>query len=60
MEPTEIVRVLSDSLTDEGVRQWLSAPSMYLDSAVPAELLQAGQHDRVLEAARALIQGAYI
>ena len=31
LEPTDIVRVLRDSLSDEGICQWLHAPSTYLD-----------------------------
>jgi hypothetical protein len=60
MEPTDLVRVLRDSLTEEGVRQWLSAPSPYLGGAKPAELLLTGEHDRVLEAARAFVEGTYL
>jgi uncharacterized protein (DUF2384 family) len=60
MEPTDIVRALRDSLTDEGVRQWLQAPSTWLDGARPADLLLAGQHDQVLEAVRAFVEGTYL
>ena len=60
MKPTDIVTVLRDSLTDEGIKQWLQAPNAYLSGSRPADLLLAGQHDRVLEAARALIEGIYL
>ncbi len=60
MESTDIVRVLRDSLTDEGVRQWLQTSNTLLDGALPADLLVAGHHDRVLEAACAFVEGTYL
>ena len=60
IEVTDIVRVLGDSLSDEGVRQWLQAPSTYLDGSSPADALLAGQDLRVAEAARAFVEGPYL
>ena len=59
LEPTDIMRVMRDSLSDEGVREWLHTVSTYLGTS-PSEALAAGQYLRVLEAARAFVEGTYL
>jgi hypothetical protein len=56
----EAVRLLADSLTPWAVAQWFEKENRYLDGRRPADLLTAGQHDRVLEAARAFVEGTYL
>jgi hypothetical protein len=63
MEKAEAVQatvlLLLDSLSPGGVADWLAAENRYL-GACPIDLIAAGQHDRVLEAARAFIEGTYL
>jgi hypothetical protein len=55
----ETVKLLLDSLSPGGVADWFAAENRYL-GACPIDLLAAGEHDRVLEAARAFIEGTYL
>ncbi len=56
----EVVRVLSDSLTDRGVGQWLRARNRLLDGQRPLEVLHEGQQQAVLAAARSFVDGSYV
>jgi hypothetical protein len=42
------------------VAQWFEDQNRYLDGRRPVDLLIAGQHERVLGAARAFIEGTYL
>jgi len=56
----DIVRVLSDSLTDRGVGQWLRARNRVLNGARPLDALRDGAQDEVLQAAQTFVDGAYV
>ena len=56
----ETVRILSDSLTQRGVGQWLHAPNRLLDGRLPLDVLRDGDQPAVLAAAQAFIDGAYV
>ena len=56
----ETVNLLLDSLSPGGVADWFAAKNRYLGGERPIDLLSANQHDRVLEAARAFIEGTYL
>jgi transcriptional regulator with XRE-family HTH domain len=55
-----VVRVLEDTLTAKGIRQWLRARNRYLDGQRPLDLLREGRFDRVYEAANAFREGYYL
>lgn len=54
------MHVLLDSLTGEGVRQWLQAPNAYIADARPTNPLLHGQDALVLEAVRPFVEGSYL
>jgi hypothetical protein len=56
----EIVSVLSDLLTQKGVKQWFHAGSQLLDGQSPVEVLKTGRVDDTLAAARSFIDGSYV
>ena len=56
----EVVDVLSDSLTQRGVAQWLQAENRLLDGERPLDVLAKCETDRVLAAANSFVSGAYI
>lgn len=56
----EVVQVLSDSLTDRGVGQWLRARNRVLAGRRPLDVLRDGGHDQVLAAAHSFVDGAYV
>jgi hypothetical protein len=56
----EVVRTLADSLTARGVGQWLHAGNRLLDGRRPLEVLQEGDQEAVLAAARSFVDGAYV
>ena len=56
----EVIRLLSDSLSPRVVAQWFGNDNRYLHGSRPVDLLNAGQHELVIEAARALIEGTYL
>lgn len=59
-EPSpRLQHLLSDSLTQRGIEQWLRAPNRLLDGQRPLDLLERGEDAAVEEAARAFIDGAY-
>lgn len=55
----ETLELLATSLTAEGIAAWMKANNRYL-GARPVDLLTSNQHERVLEAARAFIEGTYL
>ena len=52
--------LLSDSLTERGVAQWLRAKNPLLDAARPIDLLEAGEFEKVREAAESFVDGSYV
>lgn len=56
----ETVKLLSTSLSPGAVADWFEAKNRYLGGERPIDLLTVNQHDRVLEAARAFIEGTYL
>ena len=56
----ETVRLLADSLSPWAMTKWFEVESRYLEGRCSVDLLIAGQHDRELEAARAVIKGTYL
>jgi len=56
----EVVRALADSLTPRGVGQWLHAANRLLDGRRPLDVLREGDRDKVLQAARSFVDGAYV
>ncbi len=56
----ETVSLLADSLSPWAVAQRFENKKHNLDGRRPVDRLVAGQHDGVLEAARAFIQGTYL
>ena len=56
----EVVRTLADSLTARGVGQWLHAGNRLLQGRRPLEVLQEGDQQAVLAAARSFVDGAYV
>jgi Protein of unknown function (DUF2384) len=59
-ELRDLVALLSDSLTERGVGQWLHARNRTLDGERPLEVLGQGDFARVERAARAFIEGSYV
>jgi len=55
-----IVRVLEDSLTAKGIRQWLRSRNRYLRGQRPIDLLREEEFDRVYEAAQAFREGYHL
>jgi transcriptional regulator with XRE-family HTH domain len=56
----EIVLILSETLTDRGVGQWLRARNRLLNGRRPIDVLAGGNVKAVRDAARAYIEGAYV
>lgn len=56
----DVVVLLDDSLTPRGVGQWFHARNRLLAGARPLDAFAQGQADRVLAAARAFDEGAYV
>ena len=56
----DLVLLLSDSLTQRGVGQWLHAKNRLLDGERPVDLLAEDRHERVHGAAAAFIDGSYV
>jgi len=56
----DLVVVLSDSLSERGVGQWLHARNRLLGGERPIELLAAGRVAEVREAAQAFVDGSYV
>ena len=56
----EAEKLLATSLSPGAVAAWWIAKCRYLGGERPIDVLAANQHGRVLEAARALIEGTYL
>lgn len=59
-ELRDLVVLLSDSLTERGVAQWLRAKNRLLDAERPIDLLEAGEFEKVRDAAEAFVGGSYV
>lgn len=59
-ELRDLVVLLSDSLTERGVGQWLHARNRLLDGARPIEALAEGRFEEVRDAAQAFVDGSYV
>ncbi len=55
-----IVQILEDSLTPEGIDQWLRSRNRVLGGRRPVDLIDEGGASPVEEAARAFVDGAYL
>jgi hypothetical protein len=60
MELEWIVDQLSDFYSPQEARMWLFARQRLLGGQVPAELIQQGQADRVLQAIEELREGIHL
>jgi hypothetical protein len=56
----ELVLLLSDSLTQRGVGQWLHAKNRLLDGERPVDLLAEDRYEEVRRAAASFIDGSYV
>lgn len=56
----DLALLLSDSLTQRGVGQWLHAKNRLLDGQRPVDLLAADRFDEVRGAAESFTDGAYV
>lgn len=59
-ELRDVVVVLSDSLTERGVGQWLHAGNRLLGGERPIEVLAEGRFGDVRAAAQAFVDGSYV
>lgn len=55
-----VIRQLEDSLTAEGIEQWLDARNRYLRGKRPRDLLEQRRYETVLAAAEAFADGVYL
>jgi hypothetical protein len=56
----EIEKLLSTSLTSRAIAGWWTTKCRYLGGERPIDVLATSRYDRVLEAARAFIEGTYL
>ena len=56
----DIMQILEDSLTAEGIEQWLRAANRLLDGRRPVDLIDEGDTESVRQAAQAFLDGAYV
>jgi hypothetical protein len=56
----DIRQILEDSLTAEGIEQWLRASNRLLDGRRPIDLIDDGNTESVRRAAQAFLDGAYV
>jgi hypothetical protein len=56
----DIRQILEDSLTAEGIEQWLRASNRLLDGRRPIDLIDEGNTESVRRAAQAFLDGAYV
>jgi uncharacterized protein (DUF2384 family) len=56
----DIRQILEDSLTTEGIEQWLRASNRLLDDRRPIDLIGEGDTESVRRAAQAFLDGAYV
>lgn len=55
-----IVQLLAETLTPEGIGQWLRARNRYLKGDRPVDVLARGDYRRVQEAAEAFVEGYFV
>ena len=55
-----VVQILEDSLTPAGIDQWVRARNRMLDGRAPMDLIDEDETERVEEAARDFVDGAYL
>lgn len=56
----DLVLLLSDSLTERGVGQWLHAKNRVLGGERPVDLLADDRYEEVAGAAAAFVDGSYV
>lgn len=56
----DLVLLLSDSLSERGVGQWLHAKNRILDGQRPVDLLAENRYEEVHGAAAAFVDGSYV
>jgi broad specificity phosphatase PhoE len=56
----DIMQILEDSLTAEGIEQWLRAANRLLGGRRPIDLIDEGDTESVRQAAQAFLDGAYV
>jgi hypothetical protein len=56
----DIMQMLEDSLTAEGIEQWLRAANRLLDGQRPIDLIDEGDTESVRRATQAYLDGAYV
>jgi hypothetical protein len=56
----DLVLLLSDSLTQRGVGQWLHAKNRLLEGGRPVDLLAEDRYEEVRGAAAAFVDGSYV
>ncbi|KAA1251349.1 DUF2384 domain-containing protein [Mycobacterium simiae] len=56
----DLVLLLSDSLTERGVGQWLHAKNRLLGGQRPVDLLAENRYEEVRSAAAAFVDGSYV
>ncbi len=56
----DIMQILEDSLTAEGIEQWLRAANRLLDGRRPVDLIDEGDTESVRQAAQAFLDGSYV
>jgi hypothetical protein len=56
----DITQILEDSLTAEGIAQWLRAANRLLNGGRPIDLIAEGDTESVRRAAQAFLDGVYI
>jgi len=56
----DIMQILEDSLTAEGIEQWLRAANRLLDGRRPFYLIDEGDTESVRQAAQAFLDGSYV
>lgn len=59
-ELRDLVVLLSESLSERGVGQWLRARNRLLDGVRPIDGLAQGRSEQVREAAQAFVDGSYV
>lgn len=59
-ELRDLVVLLSDSLSERGVGQWLHAKNRLLDGVRPIDAIAEGRYEAVHAAAEAFVDGNYV
>ena len=56
----DIMQILEDSLTAEGIDQWLRAANRLMDGRRPIDLIDEGDTESIGQAAQAFLDSAYV